>query len=189
MIANSAFPGSLMLSGSPDDTLPRASVALNAVAGVAGGDDDDDATPHEAIDLDAERALAAREPLGLEVVPDAQVHAVNQHAAAVAVDLLNSLEGLNDAARPPVSLFVEHLHADDLAARRHARDRVVRLWERFGGAVSVHRRATARTTPLLGFPERDPAMMPATCVPCPASSRSAPSELAGCTSGWSAVKS
>ena len=52
-----------------------------AVAGIAGGDHDDDAGFHQAIDLDAERALAAGEPLRLEVVAEAHVHAVDEQAA------------------------------------------------------------------------------------------------------------
>ena len=48
-----------------------------AVAGVAGGHDDHHARAHELVHLDADRALSAREPLGLEVVADADVDAVD----------------------------------------------------------------------------------------------------------------
>ena len=48
------------------------------VTGIAGSDDDDDPRFHEPFDLDAQRALAARKPLGLEIVPDTQVDAVNR---------------------------------------------------------------------------------------------------------------
>ena len=67
------------------------------IAGVAGRDDDHDARPDEAIDFDAQRALAAREPFRLEVVADAQVHAVHEQPPAVAVEPLDVLERRDDA--------------------------------------------------------------------------------------------
>ena len=65
------------------------------------GDDDHDAGPHEPIDFDAERTLAAREPLGLEVVADTQVHAVHQQPSSVAVEALDVLQCGNDASDGP----------------------------------------------------------------------------------------
>ena len=87
-MARSALPGSLMVSAMPALVAPMRRLQ-RAVAGVAGRDDHHDAGLDEPIDFDAQRALAAGEPFGLEVVAEAHVHAVNEQAAAVAVDLLD----------------------------------------------------------------------------------------------------
>ena len=72
--------------------------SATAVAGVARRDHDHHARSHEPIDLDAQRALAAGEPLGLEVVADAHVDAVDAQPPAVAVDLLNVLDRRDEIA-------------------------------------------------------------------------------------------
>ena len=92
------------------------------VAGVAGGDDDDDAAADQPVDLDAQRALPAREPLRVEVVAEAEVDAVDAQAAAVVVDLLDRVERGEDGAGAADPVVVEHLVADDGALRRDAGD-------------------------------------------------------------------
>ncbi len=93
-----------------------------AVARVAGGDHHDHAGLHQPIDLDAERALAAGEPLRLEIVAEAHVDAVDEQAAAVAVDLLHVVDGRDQIADRAFAVLIEHPQADQLASRRHAAD-------------------------------------------------------------------
>ena len=60
--------------------------------------------------------------LGLEVVADAHVDAVDPDVAAVAVDLLDLLARGDEVAHRPFAVLVQDLEADQLARRRHARD-------------------------------------------------------------------
>ena len=100
------------------------------VTGITRSDDHDDPRFHQPFNLDAQRALAAGKPLGLEIVPDTQVDAVNQNPPAVAVQFLDLLQGCDDAARParPVTfaVLVKHLEAHELAAGGHPGDRLDR---------------------------------------------------------------
>ena len=86
-----------------------------AVARVAGGDHDDDAGFHQAIDLDAERALAAREPLRLEVISEAHVHAVDEQPPSLAVDLLHVVDRGDEIAHRAFAVLIEHAQANELA--------------------------------------------------------------------------
>src|SRR5215475_75021 len=92
---------------------------IEAVAGVPGRHHHDHARPHEAIDFDAQRALPAREPLGLEVVTDAHVDAVHPDPATVSVELLDVLQGGDQIAGKSLAVVIQHLEAEDLALRRH----------------------------------------------------------------------
>src|SRR5688572_25565065 len=96
--------------------------AKGSIPRVAGRHDDDHARVHETIHFDAQRALAAREPLGFKVVADAEVDAMNQQTAAVSVDLLDLGDGGDDVAYLAVPVLVEHSHADQLAGGRHGYD-------------------------------------------------------------------
>ena len=87
-----------------------------------GRDHDDDAGLDEAVDFDAERALAAGKPFGLEVVADAHIHAVNEQPAAVAVDLLDMADRGDEIADRALPVLIEHAQAHELALRRHAAD-------------------------------------------------------------------
>ena len=104
VIASSALPGSLIVESHAGGHRAAERRLREAVAGVAGGDDHHHAAPHEPIDLDAQRALAAGEPLRLEVVADAHVDAVNLQPASVAVDLLNRRDGGDQVARRALSV-------------------------------------------------------------------------------------
>ena len=70
--------------------------------------------------------LTAREPLRLEVVADAQVHAVHEQPSSVAVETLDVLQRGDDASdgsHAVVAGAVEHLQAEQLALGRHAGNR------------------------------------------------------------------
>ena len=101
MIAHSALPGSLMVRSR------QASVVAilryqRAVAAVARRDDDDDARFDQAVDLHAERAVAAGEPLRIERIAEAEVDAVDFKLAPVVIDQLYVRDGRDDVARIPM---------------------------------------------------------------------------------------
>ena len=125
---------------------PRSDDALllalrEAIARVAGGDDDDHARADQPVHLHAERTLPAGEPLRLEVVPHAQVDPVHEDPPPVPVQLLDVLDGRDDAAGPAravaLAVGVEHLQAQQLAARRHTGDGVEPLGDIGGLAILV----------------------------------------------------
>ena len=93
-----------------------------AVARVAGGDHDDNAGFHQPIDLNTERALAAREPLRLEVIPEAHVHPVDEQPPSLAIDLLHMVDRGDKIAHGAFSIFIEHAEANEFAPRRHPAD-------------------------------------------------------------------
>ena len=144
-----------------------------AVAGVAGGDHHDDAGFHQAIDLDAERALPAREPLRLEVISEAHVHPVDEQPPSLAVDLLHVVDGGDEIAHGAFSIFIEHAEANELASWRHPADTI----ELASVGIQCRRclfLSNAKLPKVAGFPSarptgtrHSPAMMPATCVPWP----------------------
>src|SRR6266699_3180974 len=74
VIARSALPGSLMVM----ENLPL-DAAQNAVSGVTGSDHHHHSRAHEAINLHAQRALTASEPLGVKLIAHAQIHALHTH--------------------------------------------------------------------------------------------------------------
>jgi hypothetical protein len=94
------------------------------VAGIAGGDDDDDARAHEPVHLHADRALAAGEPLGVELVSQTQIDAMDPLQLAFAVDLFpDVLQRPQDVGRRVgvgPGLVGQYLEADQFAARRDA---------------------------------------------------------------------
>ena len=149
-----------------------------AVAGVAGGDDHHDAALHEPVDLDAERALAARKPLGLEIVAEAHVHAVDEQPAAVAVHLLDVRDGGDEVAHGAFAVLVEHAQAHQLALRRHAADAVqprLLVLDVLGVLFKYRETAMGRLfSGVSGGTRHSPAMIPATCVPWPFSSSNGP---------------
>src|ERR687898_2657443 len=59
-----------------------------AVARVAGRDDNHDAGPHEAVDLDTQRAPATREPLGLECIADTHVDSMDSESTTMVIEKL-----------------------------------------------------------------------------------------------------
>src|ERR1044072_892987 len=89
---------------------------------VTGGHAHDASRPHQQIDFDTKRALAASEPLRLKVITHAHVHTVDEDLAPVPIDLLNIVDCGNDAARPPVPELVEDFEANQLGLGRDARD-------------------------------------------------------------------
>ena len=91
VIASAALPGSLIVFDRPVFVLALGGADV-AVPGVSGRDDDHDAAPDQPIHLDAERALAAGEHLRVEIVADAQVHAVNAQHLRIVVELLAHID-------------------------------------------------------------------------------------------------
>src|SRR5215467_996279 len=70
-----------------------------AIAGISGGNHHHHTGFDEPIDLDAERTLTASKPFRLKVVSDTHVDTVNPNAPAVAIDLLDLLDGSDQIAR------------------------------------------------------------------------------------------
>src|SRR5206468_1924772 len=101
--------------GEPDVRSAAVLGVHGAISGVAGSDDDYYYRPHEAIDLDAERALTACEPLCVERVADTEVHAVDTRYLRVAVDYApNVRKRVDDGHRAALAVLVEHLEAHEL---------------------------------------------------------------------------
>src|SRR6266545_2194740 len=97
---------------------------MPAIAGVAGRHYHHDPGADQLVDLDAQGALAAGEPLRLKVVADTHVDPVHPQAAAVAVELLDVLDGGDEVAGRPGAVLVEYLEAEELAPWGHAGDLV-----------------------------------------------------------------
>ena len=93
----------------------------DAIAGVARSDHDDDAALHEAVDFDTERALTAGEHLGVELIADAEIDAVDAEELGVAVELFADVgEGAHDVAGAALAIVVEDFEADEFALRSYA---------------------------------------------------------------------
>ena len=153
MIASAALPGSLMVFDRPTFVVPllRAHVA---VPGVACGHDDHYATPDEPIDFDAERALPAGEHLSVEVVADAQVHAMNAQQLRVVVHTLPDVdERPHDVAHTAFTRLVDDLQAheqafwSDAVQRRQGLERrdASATWPRIRDRLPGRPRRPART--------------------------------------------
>src|SRR5262245_26692541 len=92
-----------------------------AIAGISGGNHHHHTGFDEPIDLDAERTLTASKPFRLKVVSDTHVDTVNANAPAVAIDLLDLLDGSDEIARLAFAVVTQHFQAEELGLRRHAR--------------------------------------------------------------------
>ncbi len=92
------------------------------VPGVPRRDDDDHARAHEPIHDVAQRTLSAGEPLRVEIVADAQVHAVNLDVLAVAVHAVDRLQRDDHVAHRPATVGAEHLEAHDRGLWRDTTD-------------------------------------------------------------------
>src|SRR5262245_15686461 len=98
------------------DSRRAGSAGRDAPAGVARRGDHDDARLHESIDFRTQRTLAARKHFGVELVTEAQVHAMNTHHLRIAIDVVANVgERTDDVARASGALLIQNLETDEIA--------------------------------------------------------------------------
>src|SRR5215510_13865906 len=92
-----------------------------AIAGISGGNRHHHTGFDDPIDLDAERTLTASKPFRLKVVSNTHVYTVNPNAPAVAIDLLDLLDGSDQIARLAFAVVTLFNQTETLGLYRHAR--------------------------------------------------------------------
>src|SRR5207247_3181873 len=78
---------------------------------------------YQSVHFDTNRTLAARKPLCIEIIAQAEIHPMDNNFASVAVDLLDVLECGNGVAYRIARLARNDLVANELALRSHAHHR------------------------------------------------------------------